>query len=82
MLAGVLGRMCRRRGAIDDIEAALIDEAIAAAWDGEGNAADLGTVQKAPRRARRPPGAGHGDRARAVVSGRRHGAPLRRRRHA
>ena len=46
MLAGVLGRMCRRRGAIDDIEAALIDEAIAAAWDGEGNAADLGTVRK------------------------------------
>ena len=45
MLAGVVGRMCRRRGAIDDIEAALIDEAIAAAWDGEGNAADLGTVR-------------------------------------
>ena len=46
MLAGVLGRMCRRRGAIDDIEAALIDEAIAAAWDEAGNAADLGTVRK------------------------------------
>ena len=46
MLAGVVGRMCRRRGAIDDIEAALIDGAIAAAWDGEGNAADLGTVRK------------------------------------
>ena len=46
MLAGVVGRMCRRRGAIDDIEAALIDEAIAAAWDEAGNAADLGTVRK------------------------------------
>ena len=29
MLAGVVRRMCRRRGAMDDIEAALIDEAIA-----------------------------------------------------
>ena len=37
MLAGVIGRMCRRRGGIDDIEAALIDEAIAAAWDEAGN---------------------------------------------
>ena len=46
MLAGVLGRMCRRRGAIDDIEAALIDEAVAAAWDEEGNGADLGTVRR------------------------------------
>ena len=45
MLAGVVGRMCRRRGSIDDIEAALIAEAIAAAWDGEGNGADLGTVR-------------------------------------
>ena len=45
MLAGVIGRMCRRRGGIDDIEAALIDEAIAAAWDEAGNGADLGTVQ-------------------------------------
>ena len=45
MLAGVLGRMCHRRGAIDDVEAALIDEAIAAAWDEAGNAADLGTVR-------------------------------------
>ena len=45
MLAGVVGRMCRRRGGIDDIEAALIDEAIAAAWDEAGNAADLGTVR-------------------------------------
>ena len=45
MLAGVVGRMCRRRGSIDDIEAALIDEAIAAAWDEAGNGADLGTVR-------------------------------------
>ena len=45
MLAGVIGRMCRRRGGIDDIEAALIDGAIAAAWDQAGNAADLGTVR-------------------------------------
>ena len=46
MLAGVIGRMCRRRGSIDDIEAALIDEAIAQAWDREGNGADLGTVRQ------------------------------------
>ena len=46
MLAGVVGRMCRRRGAIDDIEAALIDEAIARAWDEAGNDADLGTVRR------------------------------------
>ena len=46
MLAGVIGRMCRRRGAIDDIEAALIDEAIARAWDEAGDKADLGTVRK------------------------------------
>ena len=46
MLAGVIGRMCRRRGSIDDIEAALIAEAIAQAWDKAGNAADLGTVRK------------------------------------
>ena len=46
MLAGVIGRMCRRRGSIDDIEAALIAEAIAAAWDEAGNAADLGTVRR------------------------------------
>ena len=44
MLAGVIGRMARRRGSIDDIEAALIAEAIAAAWDEAGNDADLGTV--------------------------------------
>ena len=46
MLAGVIGRMCRRRGALDDIEAALNDGAIAAAWDETGNGADLGTVRK------------------------------------
>ena len=46
MLAGVIGRMARRRGGIDDIEAALIAEAISAAWDEAGNAADLGTVRK------------------------------------
>ena len=46
MLAGVIGRMARRRGSIDDIEAALIAEAIAAAWDEAGNAADLGTVRE------------------------------------
>ena len=46
MLAGVIGRMARRRGAIDDIEAALIAEAIATAWDEGGNEADLGTVRK------------------------------------
>ena len=45
MLAGVIGRMARRRGGIDDIEAALIDEAIAGAWEEAGNAADLGTVR-------------------------------------
>ena len=45
MLAGVIGRMCRRRGSIDDIEAALIAEAIASAWDEKGNEADLGTVR-------------------------------------
>ena len=46
MLAGVIGRMARRRGGIDDIEAALIAEAIAAAWDEAGNGANLGTVRK------------------------------------
>ena len=46
MLAAVIGRMCRRRGRIDDIEAALIDEAIARAWEEAGNNADLGTVQR------------------------------------
>jgi len=46
MLASVIGRMCRRRGSIDDIEAALVNEAIAAAWDEAGNEADLGTVRK------------------------------------
>ena len=46
MLASVIGRMCRRRGRIDDVEAALIDEAIARAWEEAGNDADLGSVQK------------------------------------
>ena len=46
MLAGVIGRMCRRRGSIDDIEAALIDEAVAGAWDEKGNGADLGAVRR------------------------------------
>ena len=46
MLAGVIGRMCRRRGSMDDIEAALVEGAIAAAWEECGNAADLGTVRK------------------------------------
>ena len=46
MLASVIGRMCRRRGRIDDVEAALIDEAIARAWEEAGNDADLGLVQK------------------------------------
>ena len=46
MLAGVIGRMCRRRGSIDDIEAALISEAIAQAWDKAGNGADLGSVRE------------------------------------
>ena len=46
MFAGVLRRMCRRRGGIDDIEAALIDEAIARAWKEAGNAADLGHVRR------------------------------------
>ena len=45
MLAGVVRRMCRRRGAMDDIEAALIDDAIACAWNNEGNGADLGHVR-------------------------------------
>ena len=45
MLAGVVRRMCRRRGALDDIEAALIDEAIADAWEDAGNGADLGHVR-------------------------------------
>ena len=46
MLAGVLSRMCRSRGAIDDIEAALVNEAIAAAWNEAGNAADLASVRR------------------------------------
>ncbi|MXW35174.1 MAG: type-IV secretion system protein TraC, partial [Chloroflexi bacterium] len=46
MLAGVIGRMARRRGSMDDIEAALVAEAISAAWDEAGNGADLGTVRR------------------------------------
>ena len=46
MLAGVIGRMARRRGSMDDIEAALVAEAISAAWDESGNEADLGTVRR------------------------------------
>ena len=46
MLAGVVRRMCRRQGAMDDIEAALIDGAIADAWEDAGNDADLGHVQR------------------------------------
>ena len=45
MLAGVIRRMCRRSGRVDDIEAALIDEAIAGAWNAEGNDADLSHVR-------------------------------------
>ena len=46
MLGGVVRRMCRRRGAMDDIEAALIDGAIAEAWEESGNGADLGHVRR------------------------------------
>ena len=77
MLAGVIGRMARRRGSIDDIEAALIAEAIAAAWDEAGNAADLGTVRKSSGSARRPPRRRHGDVPRPLVPGRRHGPAVR-----
>ena len=70
--------MARRKGgSIDDIEAALIAEAIAAAWDEAGNDADLGTVRK-NLEARRPPARGrHGDLSRPLVSGRGHGAAVR-----
>ena len=77
MLAGVIGRMARRRGGIDDIEAALIAEAIAAAWDEAGNDADLGTVRGPSGEARRPPRCRHGDRARPLVPRRGHGAAVR-----
>ena len=46
MLAGVVSRMCRSKGAVDDIEAALLSEAIAGAWDAGGNGADLGAVKR------------------------------------
>ena len=78
MLAGVIGRMARRRGSIDDIEAALIAEAIAAAWDEAGNDADLGTVRKNPRSPRRPPRRRHGHLSRPLVSRRRDGPAVRR----
>ena len=45
MLAGAVRRMCRRTGQVDDIEAALIDDAIACAWAQAGNGANLGHVQ-------------------------------------
>jgi len=45
MLGGVVRRMCRRHGAMDDIESALIDDAIACAWNHAGNDADLGHVR-------------------------------------
>ena len=45
MLGGVVRRMCRRQGAMDDIESALIDDAIACAWNNAGNDADLGHVR-------------------------------------
>ena len=46
MLAGVLRRMCKRRGGMDDVEAALLDEAVAGAWGDAGNGADLGAVKR------------------------------------
>ena len=49
MLGGVVRRMCRSRGTLDDIEAALIDEAVGQAWREAGNGADLGHVQRALR---------------------------------
>ena len=45
MLGGVVRRMCRRQGTMDDIESALIDDAIACAWNNAGNGADLGHVR-------------------------------------
>ena len=78
MLAGVIGRMARRRGGIDDIEAALIAEAIAAAWDEEGNAADLGSCAQASGGPLRPARRRHGHVAGPLVSRRRHGSAVRR----
>jgi len=46
MLAGVVRRMCRRRGALDDLEAALIDEAVGRAFTEAGHQADLGHVRQ------------------------------------
>ena len=45
MLGGVVRRMCRRQGTMDDIESALIDDAIACAWNNAGNGADLEHVR-------------------------------------
>ena len=78
MLGGVVGRMCRRRGSIDDIEAALIDEAIAAAWDEARQRGRSRDRAQASRSARRPPRHRHGDCARPLVPGRRHRAAVRR----
>ena len=78
MLGGVVGRMCRRRGSIDDIEAALIDEAIAACLGRgrqRGRSRDGAQASRSPRR---PPRHRHGDRARPLVPGRRHRAAVRR----
>ena len=46
MLAAVVSRMCRRGGIADDIEAALLGEAVAAAWEEAGGGADLGAVRR------------------------------------
>ena len=46
MLAGVVRRMCRRRGALDDLEAALIDEAVGSAFAQAGSEADLEHVRR------------------------------------
>ena len=46
MLAGVVRRMCRRRGALDDLEAALIDEAVGQAFAKAGSEADLEHVRR------------------------------------
>ena len=82
MLAAVIGRMCRRRGRIDDVEAALIDEAIARAWDEAGNEADLGLRAEKPRIRRRQASGRYGARARSLAAGRRDGKALRGRRDA
>ena len=80
MLAGVIGRMCKRRGSVDDIEAALIDEAVAGAWDEKGNGADLGAVRRQFAREGRPPGRRHGGGDRPLVPGRLSRKAVRRKR--